>query len=182
MKRVSDKEVFRYVDGELGEQEAEAIRRASRQDPALKQRIDRAERLHRLLAAYGEDLRRPGEELDLWPAVRARLEEPERSWGLERLAWFFRWHRGLVAGALAACAALALALGLFLSRPGPGSKPAGSGRRNELVVEDYQGPPPTVFQVPGSRGETTVLWVQVPKEEEAEDSTEPEQGQGGGSI
>ncbi len=180
MKRVSDKELFRYLDGELGEQEAEAIRQASLRDPEVKRRIERAERLHELLAAYGEELRRGGEKLDLCPAVRSRLAEPRPSWGWERLGWFLRWHRGWVAGALATCAALALVLGLVLSRHHP--RPTTPGQRNELVVEDYQGPPPTVFQVPGSQGETTVLWVQVPKEDQAGDSTEPEPDQGGGSI
>lgn len=170
MTNIREKDLHRYVDGELSPAEMERIRRMAEEDPSLARRIAGIETLRQTLGEYFSREAEAGSDLDVLSGLRERIRETSRPSWSERVGWFFSWHSrsiGWSAVGLVA-AALLVALVLMMGR-GPGA-PAGRRDRpgrapsvsNRLVVEDYEGPPPTVFEIPDGQGSTTVLWVQPP--------------------
>ncbi len=177
MAKLREKDLHLFVDGELSPAEAERIRRIADRDTDIAHRIERIESLRRVL---GEHFSSQAEapELDLVPQIRRAIAESDKPSLGERLGWFFSWHGRVLAwsGAGLAAAGVLLALVLVLGRGGSVG-PAGSRSKatqrpsvsNRLVVEDYQGPPPTIFEIPDDKGSTTVLWVQPPAGEQEEE-------------
>ena len=170
MTKIRDKDLHRYVDGELSPAEMARIRRLAEQDQSLARRISGIEALRQVLGEHFAREAEAGSDMDLLPELRERMRDTSRPSWSERLGWFLSWHSrplGWSAVGLVAVACL-VALVLMLGR-GP-RPPAGRGDSqgrtpsvsNRLVVEDYEGPPPTVFEIPDGQGSTTVLWVQPP--------------------
>ncbi len=172
MTKIREKDLHRYLDGELSPAETARIRRMAGEDQDLAKRIAGIESLRQALGKHFSEQAASGNDLDVWPQVRVRMQQADKPGWSERIAWFFSWHSRVlgwtVAGAVAAVALVALVFMVGRGPQGPvrqGRVPSRSASpSNRLVVEDYQGPPPTVFEIPGDRGQTTVLWVQPPGE------------------
>jgi anti-sigma factor RsiW len=172
MKPLDPEILHQYADGELAADEAQRVEEALERDESARQELARLKELRELVRDHlkGEVEAHPPRPM--WERISDAIEEPApaaasegKVSGVRELGRATRWWP-IWAGAAAAAVLVAFVVWMILADrgepAGPSKEPAAEPS-NGLVVEsvEYEGRPPTFFQIPDRDGEstTTVIWV-----------------------
>jgi anti-sigma factor RsiW len=172
MSKLEPEILHQYADGEVDTERALEVEKGLEADEQARAELDRVRKLGRLIREHVDGQVEDHPPRPMWEAVSRAIEheaEPASasagfSGWWKRTRPHERWP--VWVGAAAAVAAIVALLWVTLAGD-DGPVPSQAGKRgepsNELVVEsvDYQGRPPTFFQIPDRDGDgtTTVIWV-----------------------
>jgi hypothetical protein len=151
-----NKELQRYVDGELGRRRAERVRRQLESSTEDQARVSNLGTMRTLLRDASEAAAEDASFDRLWAGIQRGIETQRPLRFGEKLRLWLRQY-----GLVAASAAAAVVLALFLLQPFFGDPPQGDNNCEVESLDADPGAVSTIFTIysPDKDGRTTVIWI-----------------------